>query len=161
MFGDESAADMKQLTAATGIGPAGALVLTGSAGKSGTSAFDALLLSLDVTSLVPMLGRQFGDHAARREQGLSLFQVPAALGAGFIISGISESDPAAVGDARDLYLVRTDNNGATNCTAGFAAPHVVVAVPPATLNPIAAPILTLAQRAAVPTAQNTRFQRCP
>lgn len=160
-LGDESPADMKQLSAATGVGPAGALVLTGSVGKSGTNAFDALLLSVDVTTLIPITGRRYGDNAARRDQGLSLSQVPAAVGPGFVISGVSESDPAAVGDPRDLYLVRTDVNGNTSCNAGFAAPHVVVAFPPATLNPVSAPILTLTQRAAVATAQNTRFQSCP
>jgi hypothetical protein len=160
-LGDESPADIKQLTAATGMGPAGALVLTGSAGAIGSNAYDAFLLSVDVTSLIPMLGRRYGDHAARRDQGLSLSEVPAAFGPGFVISGSSDSDFQAVGDARDLYLIRTDTNGNTTCNLGLAAPQVAVAFPPTALTPFSAPILTAVARPVVVTAQNTRFQSCP
>ena len=160
-LGDESPADMKQLNAALGVGPAGALVLTGSVGATGTSAFDAFLVSADVTTLVPFVFRFYGDHAGSRDQGLSLFQVPAAFGAGIIISGTSESDFQGVGDARDLYLVRTDANGNTSCSGAFAAPHVAVAFPPTALTPFSAPILTAVGRPIVATAQNTRFQNCP
>ena len=157
-LGDESAADMKQLTAPMGVGPAGALVLTGSVGASGTNAFDAFLLSVDVTTLIPITGRRYGDHAARRDQGLSLFEVPAAFGPGIVISGVSDSDFQAVGDPRDLYLVRTDTNGNTSCNAPFAAPHFLVTFPPATLTPLSAPILTAVARPVGVAAQKRAFR---
>jgi hypothetical protein len=160
-LGDESAADMKQLTAAMGIGPAGALVLTGRIGASGTTAYDAFLLSVDVATLSPIRGTRYGDLGARRDLGLSLFQVPAALGSGIVISGSSESDFEAVGDPRDLYLVRTDINGKTGCNATFEAPHAAVAFPPERLTPTASPILKPSPRAVVVTAEDTRFQHCP
>lgn len=64
-LGDESATDMKQLTAAMGIGPAGALVLTGRIGASGTTAYDAFLLPVDVATLSPISGTRYGDLGAR------------------------------------------------------------------------------------------------
>ncbi|HEX6274563.1 MAG TPA: hypothetical protein VFZ53_16080 [Polyangiaceae bacterium] len=160
-LGDESPSDIKQLTAAMGIGPTGALVLTGSVGATGTNAFDALLLSADITTLIPITGRRYGDHAGRRDQGLSLFQVPAAFGSGIVISGTADSDPQGVGDARDLYLVRTDVNGNTSCNAGIAMPHTAVLFPPTALAPLSAPILTAVQRAVAAPSQNTRYQSCP
>jgi hypothetical protein len=161
VLGDESPADLRQLQSAMAIAPQGALALTGSVGRIGTSAYEAFLLPVDVTTLFPAAGRLFGDHAGRRDQGTSLFQVPAPAAPGFVLSGFSDSDFQGVGDARDMYLIRTDGNGNTSCNGTFAVPHVTVAFPPSVFTPVTAPVLQPIARQVQIGVQSTPFLSCP
>jgi hypothetical protein len=158
---DESAADVKQLAAGLGIGPLGSFVLTGAAGKSGTTSFDAHLLSINAVSLVPLTGRLFGDHLNRRDSGLSLFDMSTMAPTGVLISGTSESDFQGVGDARDVYMVRTDVVGNTMCQVGWVPPSIGVTIPPTRLSPVIGSVLVQVPRPVAINGQFTGFIACP
>jgi hypothetical protein len=160
-FGDESPADIEQQSAALGIGPLGGILLTGGVGTSTTTAYDAFLLSADINTLVPFAGRRYGQAFGRRDQGASLSQLPAGLPAGVVIAGTSLSDFQALGDPSDMYLVRTDGNGNTNCSANWMPPHVTVNFPASQVPPTAASFLVRNQWPVAVQAQNTAFQSCP
>lgn len=158
---DETAADVKQLAAGLGIGPLGTFVLTGAAGKNGSTSYDAHLLSLNAGSLVPLTGRLFGDHLARRDSGTSVFDMSTLAPTGVFISGTSESDFQGVGDVRDLYLVRTDVTGNTMCQVGWVPPSVPVAIAPTRLSPAIGIVLAQVARPVAISAQVTGYLACP
>jgi len=160
-LGDEIPADIKQLAAPLAIGGAGDLILTGTVGKTGSNAYDALLLSASINTLIPFTGRLYGDHAVDRDQGASLFDLSTSAPPGVVIAGFSDSDFQAVGDPRDLYLLRTDAAGNTNCQVNLVPPNVAVAFPPAQLMPTATPFLQAVSRPVVIAGQLTPFQACP
>jgi hypothetical protein len=157
---DETAADVKQLAVGLGIGPLGSFILTGAAGKSGTTSYDAHLLSLNSGTLVPLTGRLFGDHLTRRDSGTSIFDM-STIAPGVFISGTSESDFQGVGDLRDLYLIRTDATGNTMCQVGWVPPSIPVAFAPTTLSPVVGSVLAQVARPVAITGQVTGFLACP
>lgn len=160
-YGDEYAFDVKEVAAALAIAPVGRLALTGYAGKAATSVADndAFLLIADQTSLAPIAGtgRLYGDHATRQEVGVSIF--PHATG--FVIAGLNDADPQAVGDPRDLYLVNADTNGKTSCEIAWNPPSSVPAFPYPSVSPAAVTFLTQSPKTASIIQQSTPYQVCP
>ena len=118
---DEFATDILEQHVPLNFAGIGSLLITGGAGRIGTQAYDAFLLAVRPTFLleVPGSGRLFGDHAGRYEAGVSLDEVAASMTApaGVVIDATSRSDFEGNGDPSDSYLIRTDSNGATGCTA--------------------------------------------
>lgn len=118
-LGEEAALDLHEVTNPLSLASPGQLALTGRAGRPGTAAADAFLLIADPGSLKPAApGRLFGDHADRRDWGVSVSDHRR----GFVIAGFSDSDFEGVGDRRDLYLIGTDDGGKTDCVKEWEPP---------------------------------------
>lgn len=119
--GVEGFADVQEIVAPTSYGSAGNLAVTGHATINGN--LDVALLALNAGALtpVPATGRLFGDHAGGEERGTALSQVLGNPGIsrlpGFYINGFTRSDPARVGDPEDMYLIKTNASGQTDCSA--------------------------------------------
>lgn len=160
-YGDEYAFDLKEVASPLAIAPVGRLALTGYAGKATTSVLDndAFLLIADQTSLAPIAGtgRLYGDHATRQEVGMSIFPHTT----GFVIAGLNDADPQAVGDPRDLYLVNADTNGKTSCEITWNPPNTVPAFPYPSVVPAAVTFLAQTPKTASIIQQSTPFQACP
>jgi hypothetical protein len=83
---------------------------------------DAVLLTVSPSTLVPLSGHLFGDHAtettATTHSALARTVVP--LADGFVVTGDSTSSDISVPDLfqdSDLYVVKTDDHGDTTCSA--------------------------------------------
>jgi hypothetical protein len=160
-YGDEYAFDLKEVATALGIAPVGRLALTGYAGRATTTVLDndAFLLIADQTSLAPIAGtgRLYGDHGTRQEIGHSIFPHTT----GFVIAGLNDADPQAVGDPRDLYLVNADTNGKTSCELAWNPPNTVPPFPYPSVVPATAAFLTQTPKTASIIQQSTPYQSCP
>jgi hypothetical protein len=158
-FGDEAALDVREVLSPLPIAPVGTLVLTGRAGKPGSSATDAFLHTALPASLVlqPGAGRLFGDHAGKREGGSALWP----FGNGIVIAGVSESDFEGVGDARDLYLIGTNGGGKTGCERPWPPPQGALRYPTKRLPLNAVASLQQVFRPVVATEHVTEYQHCP
>lgn len=156
----EDGFDLRELSSALALGPVGTLVLTGSAGAVSPQ-FDATLIAANPGSLVPIAGtgRQYGDHAALREVGVSLAQQPT----GMVIAGVSDSnlEGAAPADPRDLYLVSTDPAGNTNCSIPWAPPNVTLGNAVTPIVPAAITFLQQFQVGTTPAGLLTGILVCP
>jgi hypothetical protein len=164
VLGDEQLfglSEVRVTMSPAGIAPLGSLALTGYAGNPLTAAADndATLLITAPTSLAPLLGsgRLYGDHLTLAETGISVSPTPA----GFTLTGFNAADPQALGDARDLYLVKADTNGNTTCQAAWNPPHSVPLFPVTPVTPVIVAFMTQTPVAVTPTAIGTAFQSCP
>jgi hypothetical protein len=111
-LGVESALDLHEVVNPLSIAGPGDIAVTGRVGSTAGDQ-DAFLLIADPNSLKPSaLGHVYGDHASRRDWGVSVSDHPR----GFVIAGTSESDFELAGDPSDLYLIGPDDNGKTGCS---------------------------------------------
>jgi hypothetical protein len=119
-LGNEGFADFQEIVAPTNYGSAGNLVVAGYATINGNQDVAMLALNAGPLTPVPGTGRLFGDHAAGEERGTALSQVLADPGIsrrpGFYINGFTRSDPARVGDPEDMYLIKANASGQTDCS---------------------------------------------
>jgi hypothetical protein len=119
-LGTEGFADFVEITAPTSYAGAGDLAVTGYATINGSQ--DVVLLALSAGTLIPVTGtgRLFGDHSHGEERGTALSQVQAydesAGFPGFYINGFIRSDSDSAGDPEDMYLIKTNATGQTNCS---------------------------------------------
>ena len=118
--GTEGFADVQEIVVPTNYGSAGNLVVAGYATINGNQDVAMLALNAGPLTPVPGTGRLFGDHAGGEERGTALSQVLAdpaiARQPGFYINGFTRSDPARVGDPEDMYLIKTNATGQTDCS---------------------------------------------
>jgi hypothetical protein len=111
-LGVEAALDLHEVSNPLTAARPGDLAVTGRVGSAAGDQ-DAFLLIADPGSLKPAaIGRIFGDHAQRRDWGVSV----ADHARGFVIAGTSQSDFELAGDPSDLYLIGADDAGRTNCS---------------------------------------------
>ena len=156
---NEIAFDMQEVMTPLGIAPAGALALTGSVTNPAVAGSDAFLLVTNPINLTPLAGsgRRYGNHLSGFEAGHSLFTLPN----GFLIAGRTTTDFSGGVDPGDLYLVRADTNGKTNCAAGWNPPLLNGGGVPAIVNPQPIPFL---QQVTAPFATGvlaTPVNACP
>ncbi|HEX4966560.1 MAG TPA: hypothetical protein VF173_37470 [Thermoanaerobaculia bacterium] len=118
--GDEGFADVQEIFAPTSYASAGDLAVAGYATVSGNQ--DVAMLALSPGALTPVAGtgRLFGDHSGGEERGTALAQVQESgefvRFPGFYVNGFTRSDPRLAGDPEDMYLIKTNGSGHTNCS---------------------------------------------
>jgi hypothetical protein len=114
---------------------------------------DALLLLLQPFTLGPVAGggELFGDHAARREQGVSL----ADHAGGFIVAGLAERE------SRDAYFVNANGKGVTDCSMDWPAQAEPPQFPVTQLIPQATAFLAQASEHMRTERRDTRERICP
>ncbi len=132
MYGDNAngfdmAMDFREIQGGGGGLVAGNLIITGfsnvPATVAGFGANDLFLLEVGPAVLVPA-GMVFGLYGgAAADQGESVAFVPNFFGgaatAGFVVCGFETSNLAGAGDPQDLYLLKTNVVGSTNCNDNF------------------------------------------
>src|SRR5262249_15565323 len=101
-------------------------------------------------------GHLYGDHAARREFGTAV----TPFGNGFVVAGLSESDPQGVGDPRDVYLVGTDGAGKTGCEQPWLPQQVPVGFDARRFLPEPVSFLQQVFVGVTPKVQFTEFESC-
>lgn len=130
-LGVEAALDLHEVSNALTIARPGDLAVTGRVGSTAGDQ-DAFLLIADPDSLKPAaIGRIFGDHAQRRDWGVSVSD----HGRGFVIAGTSQSDFELAGDPSDLYLIGADDSGKTNCVKEWEPHYEVFRPDPVRIDP--------------------------
>jgi len=106
---------------------------------------------------IPGPGHLYGNHAAGRELGRSIALAPN----GFFIAGATNTDFAGVGDPGDMYLVKPDVNGRTNCALGWSPAYVPLTKPPAVVHPKPTAYLQTVPRGVRIVTVKTAFKACP
>ena len=156
----EVALDLREVLAPIGVTgvTVGDLAVTGDVADLPFTVSDVPLLFVAPTALNPLTGKLYGNHLPRVEVGTSLERIP---GNGFIISGFSTSDKAAIGDPRDLYLVASDFTASTGCDTTFFPPYVSLTWSPTVLTPTLASPFVSGTLNVPSTGISTAFPACP
>ncbi len=133
----------------------GNLVVVGTSNVAGS--YDAIMVAVNPSTLARRLGtvRRFGDIGRQRgdDIGYSLHEVKGwgttnALKPGFIICGTSRSNLGnpSPADPGDLYLIKTDDLGSTECDSTMLLTNSGYSVDPVILVPTEAGILASQSR---------------
>jgi len=122
-----------------GTGLTGYLALTGATNKNVSNGdLDAFLLTLAPYTFQagPINGRYgLSNSGTDNEEGVSISPVATTGNTGFIIAGMSQSNPenATPADPQDLYVVKTDNTGSSGgCEDGYVPARTDITWTPVT-----------------------------
>jgi hypothetical protein len=125
--GTDGATDVREVLSAGAGLTQGNLVVTGftniTATAPGFGGTDVFLMEVAPGTLLPA-GLGFALYGGTNlDFGESLAEVPGGFGgtatAGYILCGFEQSGLAGTGDPEELYLIKTDATGSSNCNVDF------------------------------------------